>query len=85
MVVDLLEIVATGRQDRIELVAGRSFEKVPAHTVMLFDMGEDRFDGRASSELLMLLFVGGSLGQNCGVSFVSMATVALALMRVSIS
>ena len=85
MLVDLLEVVATGRQDCIELIASPSFEEVPAHTVMLFGMGEDRFDKRASSELFMLLFVGGSLGQNCGVSFVSMATVALALMRVSIS
>ena len=67
----------TGRQDRIELIAGRSFEEVPAHTVMLFDMGEDRLDGGASSELFVLLLVGGSLGQNRGIAFVSMAPIAL--------
>ena len=38
MLVDLLEVVATGRQDCIELIASPSFEEVPVHTVMLFDM-----------------------------------------------
>ena len=38
MLVDLLEVVATGRQDCIGLIASPSFEEVPVHTVMLFDM-----------------------------------------------
>ena len=75
MVVDLLEVVTTSRQNRIETVAGYPFEEVSSHSMMLFDMGEDGFDGGASSEFLVLFLVGRSFKKNGGVSFVPMTTV----------
>ena len=61
MLIELLEIVITGGQNRIELITDYLFEEVSANTVILFDMGEDGLDGGASSELFMLLLVGGVL------------------------